>query len=53
VAAGELARNGAADELTADGAIDHVSIYRQGAPGSVLYDLVLWQVSREDVARLQ
>ena len=53
VAAGELARNGAADELTADGAIDHVSIYRQGAPGSVLYDLVLWQVTREDVARLQ
>jgi hypothetical protein len=53
LAAGELARNGAADELTADGAIDHVSIYRQGAAGSVLYDLVLWHVSRDDVARLQ
>lgn len=53
LAAGELARNGAADELTADGAIDHVSIYRQGAPGAVLYELVLWHVSREDVARLQ
>ena len=53
IAAGELARNGAADELTADGAIDHVSIYRQSAPGSVVYDLVLWHVSREDVAKLQ
>jgi hypothetical protein len=53
VSAGELARNGAAAELTADDGIDHVSIYRQGAPGSVLYDLVLWHVSREDVARLQ
>jgi hyperosmotically inducible protein len=53
LAAGELARNGAADELTADGAIDHVSIYRQGSAGSALYDLVLWHVSRDDVARLQ
>ena len=53
VSAGELARNGAAAELTADDGIDHVSIYRQGTPGSVLYDLVLWHVSREDVARLQ
>jgi hypothetical protein len=52
VSAGELARNGAAAELTADESIDHVSIYREGAPGSVLYDLVLWHVSREDVARL-
>jgi hypothetical protein len=53
VSAGELARNGAAAELTADDGIDHVSLYRQGAPGSVLYDLVLWHVSREDVARLE
>jgi hypothetical protein len=53
LAAGELARNGAADGLAAEGAIDHVSIYRQGAPGSVLYDLVLWHVTRDDVARLQ
>jgi len=53
LAAGELARNGAADELAADGPIDHVSIYRHGTPGSVLYDLVLWHVTREEVARLQ
>ena len=53
VSAGELARNGAAAELTADEPINHVSIYRQGAPGSVLYDLVLWHVNREDVARLE
>lgn len=54
VAAGELARNGAAANLTADGKIDHVSIYRQtGAPGNVLYDVVLWQVNREEVARLE
>jgi hypothetical protein len=53
VSAGELARNGAAADLTAEDGIDHVSIYRQGAPGSVLYDLVLWHVSRDDVARLQ
>jgi len=52
VAAGELARNGAAAELTADEGIDHVAIYRDGAPGSVMYDLVLWHVSREEVARL-
>jgi hypothetical protein len=53
VSAGELARNGAATELTANEGINHVSIYRQGTPGSVLYDLVLWHVSREDVARLE
>lgn len=53
VSAGELARNGAAAGLTAGEGIDHVSIYRQGAPGSVLYDLVLWHVNREAVARLQ
>lgn len=52
VAAGELARNGAAAELTADESIDHVAIYREGSPGAVLYDLVLWHVSREEVARL-
>jgi hypothetical protein len=52
VSAGELARNGAAAELTADEGIDHVAIYREGSPGAVLYDLVLWHVSREDVARL-
>lgn len=54
IAAGELARNGAAANLTADGKINHVSIYRQaGAPGSVMYDVVLWHVNREDVARLE
>lgn len=54
VAAGELARNGAAADLTADGKIDHVSIYRQaGAPGAVMYDVVLWHVNREEVARLE
>jgi hyperosmotically inducible protein len=53
VSAGELARNGAAAELTAEAGINHVSIYRQGSPGSVLYDLVLWHVSREEVARLE
>lgn len=53
VSAGELARNGSAADLTAEESIDHVAIYRQGAPGSVLYDLVLWHVSREDAARLQ
>jgi hypothetical protein len=52
VSAGELARNGAAADLTADEGINHVSIYRQGTPGSVLYDLVLWHVNREEVARL-
>lgn len=54
VAAGELARNGAAADLTADGKIDHVSIFRQaGAPGAVMYDVVLWHVNREEVARLE
>jgi hypothetical protein len=53
VAAGELARNGAVKELIADDDINHVSIYRQGTPGQVLYDLVLWHVSREDVAKLE
>jgi hypothetical protein len=53
VSAGELARNGAAAELTADERINHVSIYREGAPGAVLYDLVLWHVNREDVVRLE
>jgi hyperosmotically inducible periplasmic protein len=52
VSAGELARNGAAAELTAGKAINHVAMYRDGTPGSVQYDLVLWHVSREDVARL-
>jgi hypothetical protein len=50
--AGELTRNGAAGGLGADESIDHVAIYRDVAPGSVQYDLVLWHVSREDVARL-
>jgi hypothetical protein len=53
VAAGELARNGAAGDLTADDGIDHVSIYRDGQPGSVQYDILLWHVTREDVARLE
>jgi len=52
MSAAELTRNGAAAGLSADEGIDHVAIYRDGAPGSVLYDLVLWHVSREDVARL-
>ena len=52
MSAAELTRNGAAAGLDADEGIDHVAIYRDGAPGSVLYDLVLWHVSREDVARL-
>jgi hyperosmotically inducible protein len=52
VSAGELVRNGAAAELTAARPINHVAMYRDGAPGSVQYDLVLWHVSREDVARL-
>ena len=50
---GELTRSGAANELTADEGIDHVSIYRQQIPGAVQYDLVLWHVSREDAARLE
>ena len=53
VSAGELARNGAAAGLGADGDIDHVAIYREGGSGAVLYDLVLWHVTRKDVARLQ
>lgn len=53
VSAGELVRNGAAAELTADEGINHVSIFREGAPGAVLYDLVLWHVNREEVARLE
>ena len=52
VSAGELARNGSAAGLAAEGEIDHVAIYREGGPGAVLFDLVLWHVSREDVARL-
>jgi BON domain len=52
VSAGELTRNGAAADLAADTPIDHVAIYRDGAPGSVQYDLVLWHVSREEAARL-
>ena len=50
---GELTKTGAANELTADDGIDHVSIYRQQIPGAVQYDLVLWHVSREDAARLE
>ncbi len=50
---GELTRSGAANELTADDGIDHVSIYRVQIPGAVQYDLVLWHVSREDAARLE
>jgi BON domain-containing protein len=50
---GELTKTGAANELTAEGSIDHVSIYRQQVPGAVQYDLVLWHVSREDAARLE
>jgi hyperosmotically inducible protein len=46
---GELTRTGAAAELTADETIDHVSIYRQGTQ----YHLVLWHVTRDDVARLR
>jgi hyperosmotically inducible periplasmic protein len=52
MSAAELTRNGAAAGLDADDGIDHVAIYRDGAPGAVLYDLVLWHVTREDVARL-
>ena len=52
VSAGELARNGSAAGLTAEGEIDHVAIYREGSAGAVLFDLVLWHVTREDVARL-
>jgi hypothetical protein len=52
VSAGELTRNGAAADLAADTPIDHVAIYRDGAPGSVQYDLVLWHVSREEAGRL-
>ena len=50
---GELTKTGAANELTAEDGIDHVSIYRQQIPGAVQYDLVLWHVSREDAARLE
>lgn len=50
--AGELSRTGAAAELTAADAIDHVAMYRQGT-GAAQYHLVLWHVTREDVARLQ
>jgi hypothetical protein len=53
LAVGELARSGAIAALTADDPIDHASIYRHGAPGSVLYDLVLWHIAREDVVRLE
>jgi hypothetical protein len=53
MSAAELARNGTAAGLGADARIDHVAIYRDGAPGSVLYDLVLWHLSREEVARLR
>ena len=51
--AGELARNPASGELTGTVAIDHVSVYRDAAPGAVQYDLVLWHVSRDEVARLE
>jgi hypothetical protein len=47
-----VTRNGGAAGLSAGEGIDHVAIYRDGAPRSVLYDVVLWHVSREDVARL-
>lgn len=50
---GELTKTGAANELTAEDGIDHVSIYRQQVPGAVQYDLVLWHVSREEAARLE
>lgn len=51
--AGELARSGSITELTADDPIDHASVYRHGTPGAVLYDFVLWHVTREAVARLE
>lgn len=50
---GELTRTGAANELTAADAIDHVSIYRMPVTGAVQYALVLWHVSREEAARLE
>lgn len=53
VSAGELARNGAAAELTGSGTIDHVSIYRHPQAGGTQYDVVLWHLTLEEVGRLE